>query len=270
MTGRVPDLHARQEAELDRLLCQRKHARDNRLRGDHRCDGCKSNKRVVRPVWRKLIERTIERARVSDQQRGLSEVVEHERRQGNRKPCKPDWHLTKVSHIGIHGFAAGHREKGSAENGEADVEILVDQKIEGIKRAHGGEHIGSSDDAVDAEQCNHKKPTEHHRPEYIADEAGAFPLHDEKPDQDDDGEWHHSRRQRRRIDLQAFNGAEHGDGRRDGAVTIKQRRTNEADDQELRAPCSGPRIPGREQRQQRNDPAFAAVVGAQNKQRIFN
>ncbi len=224
----------------------------------------------MRPVWRKLIERILERARVSDQQRGLSEVVEHERRQGNRKPCEPDWHLTKVSHIGIHGFAASHREKGGAENGEADVEILVDQKIEGIKRAHGGEHIGSSDDAVDAEQCNHKKPTEHHRPEYIADEAGAFPLHDEKPDQDDDGEWHHSRRQRRRIDFQAFKGAEHGDGRRDGAVTIKQRRTNEADDQELRAPCCGPRIPGREQRQQRNDPAFAAVVGAQNKQRIFN
>ena len=115
-----------------------------------------------------------------------------------------------------------------------------------------------------------KKPTEHHRSEYIADEAGAFPLHDEKPDQDYDGEWHHSRRQRWRIDLQAFDGAEHGNRWRDGAVAVKQRRADEADDQELRTPCSRLRIPGGKQCQQRNDTAFAAIVCAQNKQRVFD
>ena len=35
VAGGVLDVHARQEAELDRLLGQRKHARDDRLRGDH-------------------------------------------------------------------------------------------------------------------------------------------------------------------------------------------------------------------------------------------
>jgi len=196
------------------------------------------NERVVRPVWRKLIERILKRARVGDQQRGLSEVVEHERRQGNRKPCKPDWHLTKVSHIGIHRFAAGHREKGGAEDGEADVKVLVYQEIKGIERIHGGEHARRSYDAADAKQRDRQEPGEHYRPEDPADEASAFPLHDEKRDQDDDGEWHHSRCQRRRIDLQAFKGAEHGDGRRDGAVAVKQCCADKADDQQLRAPCS--------------------------------
>jgi len=40
MTGGVQDLHARQEAQLDRLLRQGKDAGDNRLRGDH-CRQCR-------------------------------------------------------------------------------------------------------------------------------------------------------------------------------------------------------------------------------------
>ncbi len=175
-----------------------------------------------------------------------------------------------MSHIGIHGFAAGHREKGGAEDGEADVKVLVDQEIKGIKRTHGGEHARRSYDAADAKQCDRQEPGEHYRPEDPADEASAFPLHDEKPDQDDDGEWHDSRCQRRRIDLQAFKGAEHGDGRRDGAVAIEKRRADKADDQKLCAPRSGPGIAGGEQRQQRDDAAFAAVIGAQNQQRVFD
>jgi len=86
-----------------------------------------------------------------------------------------------------------------------------------------------------------------------------FPLHDEKPDQDDEGERHHGGRQRRRIDLQAFKGAEHGDGRRDGAVAVEQRRADKADDQKLRTPRSRLGVPGGKQRQQRDDTAFAAV-----------
>ena len=218
----------------------------------------------MRPVWRKLIERIVERAGVSDQQRGLSEIVEDEARKCHREPCEPDWHPAEMTHVGIHRFAACHREKGCAQDGETDVEIPVDQKIESVKRAHGNEHPGRLHYTVDAEQCEHHEPGEHHRPEYIADEASAFPLHDEKPDQDDEGERHHGGRQRRRIDLQAFKGAEHGDGRRDGAVAIEQRRADKADDQKLRTPRSRLGVAGVKQRQQRNDPAFAAVVGAQN------
>ena len=99
-----------------------------------------------------------------------------------------------MAHVGVHRLTACHREKGGAQDGETDVEIPVDQKIESVKRAHGNEYPGRLHYTVDAEQCEHQEPGEHHRPEYIADEASAFPLHDEKPDQDDEGERHHGGR----------------------------------------------------------------------------
>ena len=35
-----------------------------------------------------------------------------------------------MAHVGIHRLAAGHREEGGAEHGEADVEILMQQELE--------------------------------------------------------------------------------------------------------------------------------------------
>ena len=49
VAGGVVDVHARQEAELDRLLGQRKHAGDDRLRGDHGRDRGEGDQWVVQP-----------------------------------------------------------------------------------------------------------------------------------------------------------------------------------------------------------------------------
>ena len=96
-----------------------------------------------------------------------------------------------------------------------------------------------------------------------------FLLHHEQPDQDDDGQRHHGRRQRRRVDLEAFDRAQHRDRRRDGAVAVEQGGADQSDDQKLGAPGSRLGVAGRQQRQQRHDAAFAAVVGAQDQQRVF-
>ena len=146
----------------------------------------------------------------------------------------------------------------------------MDQEIEGIERAEGGEHAGRLDDAVDAERGEYGEPADHHGTEDPADKAGALPLHDEQPDQNHDRDRHHGGRQRGRVDLQAFDGAEHRDGRRNRAVTIEQGGADEAHHQQLRAPCPGLRIARVEQRQQRDDAAFAAIVRAQDQQRIFD
>ena len=61
----------------------------------------------------------------------------------------------------------------------------------------------------------------------------------------------------------------HRDRRRDGAVAVEQRRTDEADHQKLRTPRSRLGIAGVKQRQQCDDAAFAAVVGAQDQERVF-
>src|SRR5207247_6502653 len=173
------------------------------------------------------------------------------------------------THVGIDRFTAGYREEGGAENGEADVEVPVDQEIEGVNRTDCGEHARRLHDAVDAEQGDHHKPGQHHRPEDIADKARAFFLNDEEPDQDDDRQWHYGGRQRRRIDLQALDRAQNRDRRRDGAVAVEQRRADQTDDQQLRTPRSRLGVAGGKQRQQGNDAAFAAVVGTQDQQRIF-
>ena len=107
-------------------------------------------------------------------------------------------------------------------------------------------------------------------PKCPPDELGALPLYDEQPDQDHDRERHDGRRKRRRVGLQAFDGAEHRDGRRNRAVTIEQGGADEADDQQFRAPCSGLRMARVQQRQQRDDAAFAAVVRAQDQKRVFD
>ena len=112
--------------------------------------------------------------------------------------------------------------------------------------------------------------TEHHRSENLPDEARALLLHDEQPDEDGDGERHDDGRERRRIHLQAFDGAEHGDRRRDRAVAVEQGRADQADDQELGAPGAGRGIAGVQQRQQGDDAAFAAIVGTQDQQRILD
>src|SRR5437763_14483656 len=102
----------------------------------------------MQPVWRKLIEWIVERAGVSNKQRGLPEIVEDKGRKCHREPCEPDRHPAEMTHVGIHRFAARHCEKGGAENGEADAEGPVEQEIEGIKRTDGGKHAGGLPDAV--------------------------------------------------------------------------------------------------------------------------
>ena len=102
----------------------------------------------MRPVRRELIERIVERGRIGDEQRRLPEVVQHQGGQGDGEPRQADRHAAEMAHVGIHRFAARHGQESGAQDGETDVEILVEQKIEGIGRADGGEHGRRAGDAV--------------------------------------------------------------------------------------------------------------------------
>ena len=73
-------------------------------------------------------------AGLGDEQRGLAEVVEHEGGQGDREPRQADRHAAEMAHVGIHRLAARHRQEGGAQDGEADVEIVVEQEVDGIGR----------------------------------------------------------------------------------------------------------------------------------------
>jgi hypothetical protein len=47
-----------------------------------------------------------------------------------------------MSHIGVHRFAAGDREKRGAKDGEGDVKVLANEELEGIERAYRRQHAG--------------------------------------------------------------------------------------------------------------------------------
>ncbi|MGY4351861.1 hypothetical protein ACVWXM_008354 [Bradyrhizobium sp. GM7.3] len=157
-------------------------------------------------VRAELEERIFDHGGIGDQQRGLAEIVQHERRQADREPGQPDRQAAEMPHVGVHGFAAGHREEGGPQDREGDMKILMDQEVERIERAERRQHRRRLDDAVDAERCQHEEPGQHHRSEDAADEAGALLLHHEQSDQDDDGHGHNRRRERGCVDLQTFDG----------------------------------------------------------------
>ena len=63
-----------------------------------------------------------------------------------------------------------------------------------------------------------------------------------------------------RVDREALDGAEHRDGGRDRPVRVEKRCADEAHHHEVHAPGPGRDAPDTEQREQRDDAAFAAVV----------
>jgi hypothetical protein len=67
--------------------------------------------------------------------------------------------------------------------------------------------------------------------------------------------------------LSPFEGAQHRDRRRDDAVAVDQRRSEQPHDDE-NAPAFGPVRAGH--RHQRQNPAFAVIVGAHDEQAIFD
>jgi len=73
----------------------------------------------------------------------------------------------------------------------------------------------------EAEHSDCDEPHEHYRPEDVTDELGSLALNQEQTDEDRDGDGNDHWRERRRINLQTFDRAEHRDRRRDHAVAVK-------------------------------------------------
>ena len=78
--------------------------------------------------------------------------------------------------------------------------------------------------------------------------------------------------ERRRDDVQAFDGAEHGDRRRDHPVAVKQGRAEQAERDEKRSVAASRRTAFllKDQREKREDPALAAVVRAHDEHDVLH
>ena len=206
---------------------------------------------------------------VGEKQRSLAEIVEHQSRQDDGEPAEADRQAAEMAHIRIHRLGAGDGEEGGAEHGETDARRRMEQVDQRMMRAECAQDAGCRNDAAQAEHADGDKPDQHHRPEDVADERGSLALDQEQANQDRDADRNDDRRELGCVELETFDGAQHRDGRRDDAVAVEQRGADQPDDQQGGAPASGRRMPDIEKRQQRDDAALAAVVGAHDQDRVF-
>ena len=200
----MDDAHAREEAELDRLLGERERTGDDGLGGDDGGQRGERHERVVDPARAELEERVVDRGRVREQQRALAEVVQHQGREHDREPREPDRCAPEMAEVGVHRLAAGDRQEGCAQHGEADRQMRGEKVIDGAERVQGRQDLRLLPDAGRADGRDGGKPQQHDRSEQAPDEAGTFALDREQTDQDDDGSRHHKRRHAGGIDLQAL------------------------------------------------------------------
>ena len=173
-----------------------------------------------------------------------------------------------MAHVGVKRFRAGQRKEHAAHHRKGDERICQDEprRLARIDRFENG---GRGNDVHGAEQPDDEKPHHHDRTEQAADGGGPAPLHHEEPDQDRERQRHDEIGKSRRDQLQAFDGGEHGNSRRDDAVAVKQRRPYDAQQDKHRNPRTVRDALAVHQRQQRQDPAFTVVVGAQDQHDVF-
>ena len=133
-----------------------------------------------------------------------------------------------MPHVRIQRLAAGDGEEYAGEHRERADLMLRDQlhRVDGRKR---DQHSGLAHDPAHPHDRENREPSQHHRPEDLADRSGAVPLNQEQADQHHQGDRKDGDLGIGRRDVQAFHGAQHRNGGRDRAVGKEQRGPQDAE-----------------------------------------
>ncbi len=260
------DADARQQADLDRLAGHGIGAGDDRLAGDHRGGGGQQDQRQLQRLRAEFVKRIGVGAHGAvDEQRGLAGIGQKQRRKHQSEPGEADWFGAEMAHVGVKRLGAGGAEENRAKHQEAG-HAMAEQIMQADPGIEGDEHMGVARDAHEAEHAYGDEPHRHDRPEQPGYLSGAHGLQAEQPDQHNQRHLHHIGGDRGGRGLQALQRGEHGDRRGDGAVAEQERRAEHAhgDDQRL-----APMLDA-EQRHQRQNAAFAVIVGAHDYRDIFD
>ena len=113
------------------------------------------------------------------------------------------------------------------------------------------------------------EPDRHDRPEQRRDFRRAARLERKQHDQDDDGQRHHEVVECRRGDVDAFDGGQDRQRRRNDGVAVEQRRADDAEQRDDAGGLADAPDRARSERHQRERAALAVVVGAQQDQHVF-
>ena len=264
----MADLQPRQITQLHRLARHREGARDHRLRGDHRRASRQHHHRVKRPTRRQQIERVLQRLGRSQQQRALAEIVQHQRRKDEGEPVNLDGTASEMAHVGVKRLDPGNGQDHGTEQDES-LERMAEQQPDAVKRVERQQDRRVAQDFEHAQEPDDQKPHHHHRAEQAADQRGAAPLHGEQHEQQGEGDRDDIGVEKRRRHLEAFDGAQHGNGGGDDAVAVEQRRAQQARRQDPPAQPVVAAHGAERQRGQGQYSALAAVIGAHDDRDVF-
>ena len=173
-----------------------------------------------------------------------------------------------MAHVRVKRFGAGDREHDGAEREERGGRVRHHER-DRVCRTHRRQHARLCDHMRDAERRERREPHAHDGSEEHAHARGAAALNREQRNDDHDGDRIDERVQVRGDDVETFDGAEHRDGRRDHAVAVEHGCAEDADADE---PPASPRLRfehPRYERGEREDAAFAAVVGAHDQRHVL-
>ena len=133
-----------------------------------------------------------------------------------------------MAHVGIERFPAGECEEHGADHREGNHRARG-HETNRLDRAERFEDLRRCPNIDGTEQPDHDEPGDHDRAEQPADARGAATLDHEQPDQDRERNRQGEVVELRRDELEALHRRQHGNGRRDDAVAIEQRRAQDAE-----------------------------------------
>ncbi len=201
------------------------------------------------------------RGQFGDRVGPLAQVVEHQAREDHEQPRRPDRPFAEVAHVGIERLGPCDGQEGRAQDEEAGDPVRG-QELHPRPGAQRPEDPRLAEQVHDPQRGDRHEPDQADRTEQVGDLGGAPRLADEQADQDHQaGDQHHRVGHVRpdvRDALQALHRRQHGDRGREHGVAVEQGRAEDAEEED---PSGSPAQRMLRQGHQRQDAAFALVVG---------
>jgi hypothetical protein len=205
---------------------------------------------------------------IAEQESPLTEVVENERRQHQREPGEANRLSPEMAHVRVERLSPRHHQEHRSQN-ENPVSSVLPEELDGMEGVRRRQHSRVAGDGNEAERGEGREPDEHDRTEHRPHTGRAVALHQEQAHEDEDRQRKDVALEQRRCGRKPFEGAQNGDRRGDDPVPVEKSGAEDAhpEDREV----AGPPVAGirPHQGQKREDPSFAAVVGAHHEREIF-
>ena len=257
---------ARQQAELDRLPGQGIGAGDHGLACDDGRERGEDHEGQEQPGRCQQEEGVVDRIRVRQDERALPEIVQGQRRKHDGAPGHADRVAAEMAEIGIERLGAGDGQTDAAEDREGGARVR-DQEGHAVIGVECEQDLPIVGDMEKSKARHGDEPQERQRTEEGCDLARAVTLRGEESDQDRQGAGQDIGLEGGGDELQAFEGREHGDGRRDGGIAIEQGGTRHAHHENRQASSSERALCQCDQGQRA---ALALVVGPQQQENVFD